>query len=56
LSVTVTAVADQLRQLGVLASTADVEMPTELVVRVLTDDEHDELKRKAEEMNNDYED
>ena len=47
LAIVISTATAELRQLGVLALD-DVDTPTELVVRIMTDKEHDEIKRRAE--------
>jgi hypothetical protein len=54
LATTISTATAELRQLGVLAPD-DADTPTELVVRVMTDAEHEEIKRRVE-LPDDYED
>lgn len=55
LSTTVATATAELRQLGVLASDDDESTLSTLTVRVMTEEEHVETKRRVEELN-DYED
>lgn len=48
LAATISTVTSELRLLGVMTAPEDAEMPTEFRVRILSDEEHDAIKRRVE--------